>query len=108
MSKEINLPEKSRSNAESDIVVDVISDSEKLLSIQDAWDRFMETYADHPLLFSGFVKEYMDLARSDGWTPMILVFSRNDAIIGVACLMTRTFIGIRRAKSISDIFLLVL
>jgi CelD/BcsL family acetyltransferase involved in cellulose biosynthesis len=60
--------------------------------------------SDNPFLGPGFIEEYMERARSSGWTPLVLLISVDQTLSGLVPLMTRKKFGIRQAKSLPFIF----
>jgi len=76
----------------------VISDSGKLLEIEDIWDSFINKYGENPLFLSRFIKQFMEFNRSKGCTPLILVISIYDRVIGIAPLILIEKFGVRFAR----------
>jgi len=75
-----------------------ISDVSGLLEIENVWNELVRDRAESPFLLSGFTKEFMKVNLEEGWTPMLLVFSVDNVIIGIAPLAIKTKFGVRLAK----------
>jgi CelD/BcsL family acetyltransferase involved in cellulose biosynthesis len=80
--------------------IDVIYDLSEFLRIENGWNHFVKKFSKNPFLLSGFVQKFIELNQSQGWTPTIVVFSVNNAIVGISPLMTKTKFGIRFARFI--------
>jgi len=76
----------------------VISDVSGLLEMENVWNEFVRDRAESPFLLSGFTKEFIKVNLEEGWTPMLLVFSVDSVIIGIAPLAIKTKFGVRLAK----------
>lgn len=79
-------------------LIRVISDVSGLLEIENVWNEFVKDRAESPFLLSGFTKEFIKVNIEEGWTPMLLVFSLDNVIIGIAPLAIKTKFGVRLAK----------
>jgi CelD/BcsL family acetyltransferase involved in cellulose biosynthesis len=86
------------------IKVRVISDSKELRDIRDLWDRFVDMQADDPNLLSAFVERSIELGRSDGWTPLLLMILADEVIVGLAPLLTKRKFGIRYARFVTSTY----
>ena len=86
------------------IKVRVISDSKELRDIRDLWDRFVEMQADNPNLLSAFVERSIEVGRSDGWTPLLLMILADEVVVGLAPLMTKRKFGIRYARFVTSAY----
>jgi hypothetical protein len=75
-----------------------ITDVNGLLEIENAWNEFIRDRVESPFLLSEFTKELIKVNLEEGWTPMLLVFSVDSVIIGIAPLAIKTKFGVRRAK----------
>jgi CelD/BcsL family acetyltransferase involved in cellulose biosynthesis len=82
------------------VTIQTISDPSRILGIRDVWDRFLQRHSDNPFLLSGFIVQYMDDARSLDWTPLVMLISVDEALVGLVPLMTRKKFGIRHVKSL--------
>lgn len=87
------------------VTINVISDSSKLLEMEGAWNKFIKNCSENPFLLSGFIKQYMELNRSRGWTPLILVVSANSEIVGISPLKTKRKFGVQFVKFSSKFWL---
>jgi hypothetical protein len=79
----------------------VISSPNELLKIQNGWNTAIKKFSENPLSSSGFVKQFMEFNRSRGWTPLILVISTDNTIVGISPLTTKKIFGMRFAKFLS-------
>ena len=77
-------------------LIRVISDISGLLEIENVWNEFVRDHTESPFLLSGFTKEFIRVNAEKGWTPMLLVFSVDNNIIGIAPLAIKTKFGVRR------------
>jgi len=80
------------------VLLDVISSSEQLLEIEHKWNSFIKKYSPNPFFLAGFVTEFLNYFELRGWTPMVLVFSVNSTLVGVAPLIIRKRLGIHIAQ----------
>lgn len=87
------------------VSVRVISNSDGLLEIEDSWDSLVGKHSENPLCLSGFIKQFMEFHRSRGWTPLLLAISADNAIVGIAPLITKKKFGIRFVKFLSKSWL---
>ena len=78
--------------------IKVISNSTEFLKIEHLWNKLVDKTCTSPFMLSGFVKEWMDSTSSNEWTPLLLIFSINGNVAGLAPLATKTKFGIRSAK----------
>jgi hypothetical protein len=74
--------------------IQVISGPKEICANEHSWNESIGTLSQIPFFFSGFVKQFMEFQRSTGWNPLVLVFSINDRIVGVAPFMQKKFFGI--------------
>lgn len=79
----------------------VISVPNELLKIEDNWNTLIKKCCRNPLCLSGFIKQFMQFNRSRGWTPLILVISTGDTIVGISPLTTKKILGVRFVKFLS-------
>lgn len=79
-------------------LIHVISDTSKLLKIEGVWNTLVNKCSKNPIFLSEFVKPFMEFNRLKGWTPLLLVFSADNMIIGIAPLMTKKQFGLRFVK----------
>jgi hypothetical protein len=80
------------------LLIRVISDLNELHEIEGAWNVSISKCSRNPFLLSGFVKQFMESNRSRGWTPLLLVISTDNKIIGISPLKTKKKFGVRFAK----------
>lgn len=84
------------------ILTRVITDFSKLLEIEDFWNELINKTSENPFFLTGFLKQFMDFYRSNGWTPLVLVISVDEMIGGIAPLMTKKKFGVRFVKFLSE------
>jgi CelD/BcsL family acetyltransferase involved in cellulose biosynthesis len=72
----------------------VISDSAEFRDIHKLWDGLVRDHSENPFLLAGFVREFMELRRSNHWQPLLLVLSVHGAPIGVMPLATKRMGGL--------------
>jgi hypothetical protein len=72
-----------------DISVRAIVEAKDILPIEHQWNTLVNASSGNPFLLSEFAKQFMKRIAG-GWTPMIMVFSDNRRIIGIAPLKTKT------------------
>jgi hypothetical protein len=82
------------------VTVSVISDSNHLLQIEREWNQFVRDHGASPFCLSEFVRRFLGLSESQGWTAAVLVFRVETALVGVAPLIIRRMFGIRFARSL--------
>ena len=86
------------------VSVCVISDSSRLHEIESTWDTLVNRCSENPFLLSGFIKQFMEFSSSKGWTPLVLVISIDDTIVGVAPLKISKKLGIQFARFLPNIW----
>lgn len=70
----------------------VITDFNRLLEIENIWNRELLNYSEDPLLYSRLFSEFMQFWESKRWTPMVFTFWSNNRLVGMAPLkMQETF-----------------
>lgn len=79
------------------ISIRVISDTKGILQMEREWDALVDISCRNPFLLSRFVKEFIESSHKN-WSPLILVISFKDTIIGIAPLMIRKKFGVRTVK----------
>lgn len=77
------------------ISMHVISTSDMLNEIEDLWNQFINENSGSPWLLSTFTGESIESARLEGWTPMILVVSADNKIVGIFPLKTKKKLGLQ-------------
>lgn len=80
------------------VTIRVLSHSKTLLEIEDSWNKFIHQYSKNPFFFSEFIKQSMKFRRSNAETPLILVISANNLIIGIVPLIVKKKVGVRFAE----------
>lgn len=80
------------------VSVRVISDPNKLLEIEGVWNRLINKCSKNPFFLSRFVEQFMDFNCSKGWTPLVLVISANNLLVGIAPLIAKKKFGVRFVK----------
>lgn len=73
----------------------MISNPDRLLEIEDGWNRLVGKCSKNPFLFTGFVKQLMEFNRSKRWTPLVLFISADNKIVGLVPLKTKKKFGFR-------------
>jgi len=84
------------------VTIQTISDPSRILGIRDVWDRFLQRHSDNPFLLSGFIVQYMDDARSLDWTPLVMLISVDEALVGLVPLCPCAISRILRALMITE------
>lgn len=79
----------------------VISFPNELRKVEGNWNILIKKCGKNPLCLSGFIKQFMQFNRSRGWTPLILVISTGDTIMGISPLTTKKILGVRFVKFLS-------
>ena len=69
-----------------EVSLQVITDFNHLLGIEDNWNQQLNNSADNPFLFSRLLSEFMRLWEQAGWTPIVISFWLNNKIVGVVPL----------------------
>lgn len=84
----------------------IISDVNCLSEVVETWDDFVRTYTENPFLLSSFLTKFVKYDSLRGWAPLILIFSAENQIVGVAPLATKKRFGIRyvRFSLVSGLF----
>lgn len=83
-------------------LIRVITDPNQLLEIEGFWNTLVNKTSENPIFLSGFIKQFMEFYRSNGWSPWFLVISIDKIIVGIAPLMTKKKFGVRFAKFLSE------
>jgi CelD/BcsL family acetyltransferase involved in cellulose biosynthesis len=76
----------------------VISSSNMLHEVEGSWNSFINKCSENPSLLSKFVEQFMESARLEGWTPMIVLILVDGKVAGISPLKIRRQFGIRIAK----------
>jgi len=85
----------SREAGKMNFVVRAITDIKGLSGIQNSWNAFVNSYGNNPVTLYEFTKMFLELDRSQGWDPLVLIGYDNDDIVGIAPLIMRDVFGIR-------------
>jgi len=80
------------------VSVYVITDPNKLQEIEDTWNVLISNCSKNPFLLGEFVNQYMELNRSNGWTPIILTILGDEKIVGAVPLKMKNKLGVKYAK----------
>ena len=75
-----------------------ISDSYKILELEETIDAFVNKWSKNPFLLSGFISQFMRSNRVRGWTPFVLVVKADERIVGTAPLMMKKRLWMRFAQ----------
>jgi CelD/BcsL family acetyltransferase involved in cellulose biosynthesis len=78
-----------------EVTIRVISDSAEFRRVEEVWDRLVMDHTENPFLLAGVVREFMDLRRSRGWDPLLLILFADEVPIGLVPLATKRRWGIR-------------
>jgi hypothetical protein len=70
------------------ISIRVISDIKSILPIEYQWNAIVHKSSNNPFLLSEFAKQFIEHIPQ-GYTPLILIISNNQTIIGIAPLKTK-------------------
>jgi hypothetical protein len=76
----------------------VVSDPNKLHQIEGIWNTLINGYSKNPFLLSGFIKQFMKFNHSMEWTPLVLVISVDNKIVGLSPLKMKRKFGVRFVK----------
>jgi hypothetical protein len=66
--------------------------------VEDAWNNFVRNHTENPFFLSSFLIGFLKHNLKQGWTPLMLVFLKNEAIIGLSSLATKRIFGMRVIK----------
>jgi len=66
-----------------------------MCEIEDLWNKLIDKCSKNPIFLFEFVRQYMEFNGSKEWTPLVLVVSIDDMIVGVAPLITKREFGVR-------------
>ena len=83
------------------VSIKVISVPNELIKFEDNWNTLIKKCSKDPFCLSGFIKQLMGFNRSRGWTPLVLVISTRDTIMGISPLTAKKVLGVRFAKFLS-------
>ena len=86
------------------IAVEIVSDPSRLSEIGDICDRLVQRHSENPFLLAAFIEQYMERARILGWTPLVLLISVDQTVVGIVPLMTRKKFGIRQARMLPPFY----
>jgi len=84
------------------VSIRAIANSRELLEIEDAWNAIINECSKNPFLLSHFVTGLMELRSLHGWTPLVLVVSINNTIVGLAPFVLREKFGVRFSRFIFE------
>jgi hypothetical protein len=76
----------------------MISDPNELCKMENGWNSLINKYSENPFLLSGFIEHFMESYSSDRWTPLVIIISAENNIIGVAPLIIKRRFGISSVK----------
>jgi hypothetical protein len=88
--------------SEEAVKIRVISNSNKILEMEPTWNALTSKSCKNPFLLSGFVKQFIESNRYTGWTPLVLVVSAKNKIVGIAPFMTKKKFGVRSVKFVHE------
>jgi len=80
------------------LLIESISELDRLHKIRDEWNGLVNSYGQNPLLLNGFIKQFMKYNGQRGWSPLILAFSTKRKLIGIAPLRMKKKLGIKIVK----------
>jgi hypothetical protein len=69
-----------------------------LHEVEGSWNSFINKCSENLSFLSKFVEQFMESARLEGWTPMILLILVDGKVTGISPLKIRRQFGIRIAK----------
>lgn len=72
--------------------------SEKDLGFWLRWNDLVRKYGTNAFYLGGFIEHYMKGCRSEGWTPLLVVMTAQERLVGGAALRTKGVIGGRTAE----------
>jgi CelD/BcsL family acetyltransferase involved in cellulose biosynthesis len=70
------------------ISIRAITDIKDILPIEHQWNTLVNESSKNPFLLSEFTKQFME-STVKGWTPLIIVISVNNRVLGIAPLKTK-------------------
>jgi hypothetical protein len=77
-----------------DLFIKAIMDSEKLDKTRELIDKIVKDCSENPLFLSSFTKEYMEVNKLRGWTPLILVIYNEKNPVGFVPLQIKWKLGV--------------
>lgn len=79
-----------------------ISDPSEILENAAILDVFTKKWSANPFLLTGFIIQFMKSNRTRGWTPLVLVATANEKIVGTIPLMIKKQLVVRFAQFLMD------
>jgi hypothetical protein len=76
----------------------VICSINDLIELEKDWNSFIREKTSNPFLLSNFFVKFLEHNLKEGWSPLIIIFSKDQIMIGVAPLVIKTLFGMRIAK----------
>jgi hypothetical protein len=83
---------------EEDVEIRVISNPNKIVEMESDWNALVDASCKNPFMLSEFVRQFMSSNRSTSWTPLVLVVSAKNNVVGIAPLMAKKKFGVRSVK----------
>ncbi len=71
---------------ELEISIRVITKFNRLIEIENDWNRELKNSAENPFLYSRLLSEFMQFWEAAGWTSLVVIFLSDDKIIGMVPL----------------------
>lgn len=80
------------------VSIEIVSDTGMLRQIESQWDSLVGECSRNPFLLTCFVKPFISLESTKGWSPMIMTASDNAKLLGIIPLIVKRVHGLRFAK----------
>ena len=76
----------------------MIINASRLSEIEHEWNSLVNRCSQNPFLLSGFIKQFMEFNSQKGWLPLVLAFSAEKRLVGIAPLRVKRQFGIKFVK----------
>ncbi|MCK5023751.1 MAG: GNAT family N-acetyltransferase, partial [Candidatus Aenigmarchaeota archaeon] len=78
--------------------ISVISNPEEFKTTKSLWNRLADDCSSNPLFLSSYILDRMKCYSKEGWSPLLLHFSKGDELIGSVPLRVKRTFGLKFAK----------
>ena len=66
--------------------------------MESDWNAIVDASCKNPFMLSEFARQFINFNRSTGWTPLVLLVSAKNKVVGIVPLMAKKKFGVRSVK----------